>query len=117
MRQNAPRRPGGVSRAATACYILFAALLLYAAARFSGRVAARELRPDASCSAAMAEAAVTPDETCPFVTSVLPVVHLSSSILLFSTCTHTAGSAQTPGFVRVFLFLKGFVDISLLALF
>ena len=43
MRQNAPRRPGGVSRAATACYILFAALLLYAAARFSGRVAAREL--------------------------------------------------------------------------
>jgi len=43
----------------------------------------------------MAEAAVTPDETCPFVTSVLPVVHLSSSILLFSTCTHTAGSVRT----------------------
>ena len=36
MRQNLPRKPGGVSRAATACYILFAALLLYAAARFSG---------------------------------------------------------------------------------
>ena len=43
MRQNLPRKPGGVSRAATACYILFAALLLYAAARFSGNIAAREL--------------------------------------------------------------------------
>ena len=55
----------------------------------------RELRPDASCKAAMAEAAVTPDETCPFVTSVLPVVHLSSSILLFKTCTQIPGSILT----------------------
>ena len=58
MRQNAPRRPGGVSRAATACYILFAALLLYAAARFSGRVAARELLSSTPAAPASTAAAV-----------------------------------------------------------
>ena len=58
MRQNAPRRPDGVSRAATACYILFAALLLYAAARFSGRVAARELLSSTPAAPASTAAAV-----------------------------------------------------------
>ena len=50
-------------------------------ARYAERVASLELRPDASCNAAMALAAVTPEDTEPLFTSVLPVVHFSSSIL------------------------------------
>ena len=51
-------------------------------ARYALLVASLLLRPDASCRAAMAEAAVTPPPAEPLLTSVLPVTHLSSSILL-----------------------------------
>ena len=50
-------------------------------ARYADFVLSLLDRPDASCSAAIAEAAVTPELVAPLLTSVLPVVHFSSSIL------------------------------------
>ena len=55
--------------------------IIRAYARYADFVESLLLLPDASCKAAMAEAAVTPELVAPLLTSVFPVVHLSSSIL------------------------------------
>ena len=95
MRQNAPRRPGGVSRAATACYILFAALLLYAAARFSGRVAARELLSSTPAAPASTAAAVEdggPARSSAPVETAAPVLAVRD----YKRRLRTAGSEKEP---------------------
>ena len=114
MRQNAPRRPGGVSRAATACYILFAALLLYAAARFSGRVAARELLSSTPAAPASTAAAVEdggPARSSAPAETAAPVLAVRTPAPTAAPQPAPAPSASIPAAME-----QGRIDLPLIAL-